>query len=118
MAITIGQLQKDTWRIMEKSGFHDDAPTNPKDPMYNLGRLMLIVSELAESAEDIRDGNWTIITHDADGTYHPRGFPIELADAIIRIVHMAEVLGINLEDAVHIKQSYNETRPYKHNRLV
>jgi hypothetical protein len=42
------------------------------------------------------------------------GFPVELADAVIRIGQLAEHLGIDLEAAIAEKMSYNDTRPAMH----
>jgi len=44
----------------------------------------------------------------------PMGFGIELADAIIRLFDMAEWLGLDLDNLIQIKMSYNETRPMRH----
>lgn len=72
----------------------------------------------------------TAITYQAkDGTTHdkqardketmaalrkPLGLPIELADAMIRIMDLAEYLGIDLADAIMVKADYNRGRPAMH----
>ena len=77
--------------------------------------LMLTTSELSEALNEIRNGNhvWEV-TFSADGK--PEGFPIELADAVLRIMDMCEYLGLNLEQAMIDKHKYNLTRPYKHGK--
>lgn len=48
----------------------------------------------------------------------PEGFPIELADAVIRIMDLAERLGIDLAEMINLKMAYNSTREYMHGRRV
>lgn len=48
----------------------------------------------------------------------PVGFPIELADVIIRTLDLASGLGIDIEEAIRIKMDFNATRPRLHGRLV
>lgn len=44
----------------------------------------------------------------------PEGIPIELADAIIRILDYCGYAGIDIEAAILQKHEYNKTRPYRH----
>ena len=39
---------------------------------------------------------------------------MELADCVIRIADMAELLGIDLEGCIRVKMEYNKTRPHRH----
>ena len=48
----------------------------------------------------------------------PCGIPIELADVLIRIFDTCGRYGIDLEQAIEIKMKYNESRPYKHNKVI
>jgi len=48
----------------------------------------------------------------------PEGVPIELADAVIRIMDFCEHCGIDLERCIVIKNKFNETRPYRHGNKV
>ena len=114
-------------------GFHEGgAPVGARIDQ----KLMLVVGELAEAQEELRAGHAptdiyftspageTLVgvvgkSNDdlaADG-YKPEGFPIELADAIVRLFDLAGSLGIDLEAAVQTKLTYNLTRPYKHGRV-
>lgn len=44
----------------------------------------------------------------------PEGFPIELADCIIRICQMAQDYDIDLTRAIKVKMDYNKTRSHRH----
>ena len=79
-----------------------------------VSKLALVHSEISEAVEAVRDGNYDTYK---DMTYlppKPDGLPIELADAIIRILDLAGWLGIDMEDAIRTKQEYNKTRAYRH----
>lgn len=82
-------------------------------------KLALIHSEISEALEEYRNKNdlgglddWCHYTK--TGSSKPEGFGIELADAIIRILHLAELLGIDMEHMLTLKHEYNKTRPYRH----
>ncbi len=77
--------------------------------------LMLTVSELSEAMEDWRDGNIDMVI---DPSGKPHGFPVELADAVIRLLHLSGDLEINLEEVLKAKMEYNKTRPYLHGRKI
>jgi len=56
-----------------------------------------------------------------DTTMKPRkpcGIPSELADIIIRVLHVAGKHGVDIERAVREKTEYNESRPIKHGGKV
>lgn len=92
-------------------GFWSD-PDNQNIPT----KLMLIVSEIGEAMEEFRDGNVHLI--DLEANNKPIGFTSELADAVIRIMDLAEWLGLPLETMMEEKHEYNKTRPYKHGKKV
>lgn len=52
------------------------------------------------------DGNWTM--------GKPCGIPSELADIVIRVFDTCGRYGIDLEQAITEKMSYNTTRPQRH----
>jgi len=70
-------------------------------PENILERLMLVVTECAEAAEDYRNKR---MEH----------FPEELADICIRTFELARSLGIDLEGAIEQKHAKNKLRPYRH----
>lgn len=99
-------------------------------------KMMLVVSEISEAYEEWRkpEGDLTTIYFlDKEGhrhreqfyaveetfgetkpLYKPEGFPIELADAVIRIFDLAGKFSIPLRDAMALKHEYNVTRPHRH----
>jgi len=75
-----------------------------------LSKIDLMHSELGEMTEGVRKP-----TQDQ----HCPTFSseeIELADCIIRAFDYAEAFGLRLEDAIHAKMAYNQSRPYKHGK--
>lgn len=103
------------------------------DPsLENIDRkLLLAVSEICEAQDVLRDGHApdSVFWHPKDpnrtsgpvGSIEngdkPDGFPIELADAIIRLLHICSALNIDIAAAVALKVKYNRTRPEKHGRI-
>lgn len=100
-----------------KDTIHAQVPT----------KLALIHSEVSEALECYRDGEMVEgyenvnVWEDCGGEQipvivdsKPVGLPSELADVVIRVMDLAEALGIDLEGAIESKHEYNLTRPYKH----
>lgn len=148
---SIKELQKEIHQIAKNKGFWDtdnlfiesnDSLLLPETiKMLVLHRqnlvisqkLMLIVSELGESLESLRnnkrsknkiidaqlDSKWGInLEYTAKGFEEDikDTFEDELADSIIRILDLVEWLGIDLETHIKLKMEYNKTRPIKHNK--
>lgn len=65
--------------------------------------LLRLHSEVSEASEAARDEDW-------------EGFAEELADVFIRLVNVAEVMGIDLETEVEKKHRINLSRPVLHGR--
>lgn len=91
-------------KVVEK-GFYD------KDKTF--GELIaLIHSELSEALEEFRKGiDFKTVYYENE---KPEGIPIELADAILRILDVCGYYDIDIDEALKIKTEYNNTRPYKH----
>ena len=72
-------------------------------------RLMLVVSELSEALEAVRNGN-------PPDNHIPEfsGLEAELADAVIRIQDMAETESARLGRAIVAKAAYNANRQAMH----
>jgi len=73
---------------------------------------MLIVSEVAEATEAVRNGVHPM-TIDSE-TGKPEGERSELADVVIRIMDYFEHRGWDLEADIELKHAFNTTRPYRH----
>lgn len=76
--------------------------------------LMLIVCEISEAAEEYRDGHLLDQIYYNETQDKPEGFPIEIADTVIRLADLCGKHDINLEQAIRIKLAYNTTREHRH----
>ena len=101
--------------------------TTTKSP---LEAHMLIVTEVAEASEEVRNGNPPVyqvvqalghgkkialpFTEDWTENGKPEGELIELADVIIRIADYCGYMGWDLQEAVNLKLNYNSKRPARH----
>ena len=70
---------------------------------YMLGKLMLVVTEVAEMAEAVRH---------VDGP----NFEEELADTLIRLLDIGDSMGVDIDMAVGNKMVINEDRPKLHGK--
>ena len=93
-----------------ETGEDIEPPTN-----QTLAMLMLVNTELAEAAEAVRkhDVNATWVDEE---TNSPEGFPVEIADAVIRLFDLAHGYGIDLAEEIEHKMAYNQKRPYRHGK--
>lgn len=105
--MTINELCKKAVTQSAISGFHSPSPTD-------LEAIALIVSELGEAVEELRTTNEAFYIKNGK----PEGVLTELADAIIRIADLCGLHDWDLQDAIIKKMKYNETRPYKHGKLI
>lgn len=103
----IKDLVKKAHANAKAKGFHD------KDHGA-IHSLMLVVSELAEACEEIRKFPDPKHWYKENGKIE--GFPVELADAVIRIADMCGKYGIDLEQMIKLKMKYNEGRPHMHGK--
>jgi len=70
-----------------------------------LGKLMLVVSELSEAAEAVRDQNLD-------------NFKEEIADTFIRLLDICGTMDINIEYEIKKKMIVNKEREVLHGRKV
>lgn len=93
------------YRMREK-GFWPDNVEN-----RNIGEaLMLTVTEISEGFEGFRKGESDDKLPDYDS------LPVELADALIRILDLCHGFKMPIGAAFYDKCKFNETRSYKHGK--
>ena len=113
------------WEQSEKSGFHvvylhPDVVTREARSYYSHpfrqvpDKLVLIASEVGEAVDAIRKPEWEIDkTYYTDGA-KPEGLGSELADIVIRVFDLAQMVGIDIAEQISLKMSYNAKRSYRH----
>lgn len=101
--MTIKELQMAVHECAVEHGWWEEDRSVPEC-------LALIHSEISEALEDYRNGAMDV-TYEGE---KPVGFPVELADSVIRITDLAERMNIDLEWWIAAKHSYNRTRPFRH----
>lgn len=111
-------------------GWHDDRPEDPAMLGHWQGnKLMLMVSELVEAHDELRNGHaanetyYPTMQEQIDGyldgkldtvLYKPEGVPSELADTVIRIFDFCYTENIDLGKIIAEKIAYNTTREKMH----
>lgn len=124
-------LQQRCWEIAESKGWHE--PNEDGHVTTFAEQMALVHSEVSRALEEHRNGRdrayvmtrhgqgpiWLddAVLEPMDGgdiRLKPQGTPIELADAFIRILHVAEIEGIDLAHAVEVKSRYNAHREHRH----
>lgn len=118
---TLRDLQTEIHSLATGKGWWDGCTRDADDRVLLtvdavLAKISLIHSELSEAVEEARcmpqdAPDFREIAFDCG---KPVGFATELADAVIRILDLCGALGIDLEQVVETKHSYNATRPYRH----
>lgn len=94
-----GVLAREILEIAESKGWH--IPTHFDETDAVARKLALIHSEVSEALEALRHDDLA-------------NFAEELADTVIRILHLAAGLDINLGRALLDKVEVNRTRTHKH----
>jgi len=126
---TLNELAQRCHATAKSKGWYDKNGGERNDGEM----LMLMVSELAEALEELRNGNNPNYIYysplgDIDKPYpsgadptvlKPEGVPIELADLLIRLLDYCALRRIDIDYAIRLKMTYNMTRPYRHgNKLA
>jgi len=89
------------WRISK--GFLTPHFYGNKDLL--LGKLMLVITEISEIAEAVRENNFD-------------NFREELADACIRLFDIAGASGVDVEKEIKKKMKVNSERPFLHGKVT
>lgn len=128
--VQINSLCTLTFNDMTNRGFHDPLQkSRNEEAILALAILDLVHSEVSEASEEVRTGRpLTMIryeskdghvSHVKGGEFQkPVGFPVELADTVIRIFDLCGFYGIDLGRAIREKTEYNRTRPRKHGKVA
>jgi hypothetical protein len=120
--MNLNELSKDIRFFNQKKGFECNIENINQ-------KLLLAISEICEAQEELRDGRKideiyytshgeTIIESKESNKLEnkPCGFPVEVADAIIRLLDICGAFNIDIEEIIDMKLAYNKTRPAKHGR--
>lgn len=78
-----------------------------------VSKLALITTEVAEAIEEIRDGQPLARAYYRDDG-KPEGVPVELADILIRVLDLANMLAIDIDAIVTEKLAFNARRGRMH----
>ena len=110
----LNDLRDEALRIAREHGFNEATV---------LEEIALMHSELSEAVEEYRAGNtpeqiWYQTTEGGPDMEKPCGIPSEMADVIIRVLHFCGKHEIDIEKAVTDKMKYNDSRPYKHGKII
>jgi len=143
IGLMLNVLQDHIHDMNELKGFHDDRPQqrdflaergydfdayNTNLAQWQGNKLLLIVSEVVEAHDEIRNGRAANETYyptarpNEDGTwaewgtFKPEGVPSEIADTVIRCFDFAGTEGFDLGAIILEKLAYNSTRGYKHGK--
>jgi NTP pyrophosphatase (non-canonical NTP hydrolase) len=115
-AKAINEITQHVYGVASESGFHE----NDEGLLEGGGRFAELCAnlhgEISELFEAYRKGN---LLKQCDKPINLSCAAEELADVCIRAMDTAQTLGIDLGQAIIVKDSYNQTRPYKHgNKLA
>lgn len=128
MSKTIGEWQREVHRLAVEKGWHERPMRDATGEVIVdavASKLALVHSEVSEALEALRTASplgpampldlGTSAQPGVDGKAgKPEGFEVELADAVIRILDLAQALGLDIESAIEWKHSYNASRPHRH----
>lgn len=106
---TMNDWAKQIYAWCERKGWNENL---------QLGNMVAnLHTEISEAWEEYRNGHLVGEVYSSPNG-KPEGFGVELADLIIRILHICALYNIDIDDLVAQKMAYNETRPYRHGGKV
>lgn len=97
----MNDIAQEILKINQIKGF--TVPSSIADTEGVLAKLMLVTTEVAEAAEEVRSGE-------------AEAFALELADVIIRVLHISAGMGIDMDKTISHKLRINRERPFMHNK--
>jgi len=97
----LNELAKECGLEALSKGFRVSTDLEKLKEMNIITCLTLIHTEVSEAVEALRNGDLNQLQE-------------ELADIIIRTLHLTNVLGIDIDKAVKDKLKKNRSRPFKH----
>ncbi len=101
----LAEIQNAVHQLAKEKGWYNPPKTFGEE-------IVMVHSELSEAIEEYRAGHPATEIYVKDGKLE--GVPIELADAVIRILDICGNHGIDLVDAINRKHEYNSTRTIRH----
>jgi len=104
----LNQLARAIDQNCQQKGFNDKFEINTA--------LLLTHSEISEAMEELRSGKKVDELYFRESDNKPEGFPAEIADTIIRLLHIAARCRIDIDEVVSIKMKYNAGREFKHGK--
>jgi NTP pyrophosphatase (non-canonical NTP hydrolase) len=100
--MTLEELQREQKKLVEEKGFSLDL-----DDMYKF--LTLLHSEVSELADVWKKEKDLEVVREKGG--------LELADIIIRTMHIANILGVSAQHYCELKMAQNFDRPFRYNEV-
>jgi len=117
-AVHVNAIKKGFWDLKGVIENGTQCGGNGKGALYesailhnNLAMIALVISELSEACEALRHGN-----PPDDHIPEFSGAEAEFADAIIRMMDLAEARGWRLAQAIVAKHAYNTGREHMHGK--
>lgn len=103
--MSLNQLAQEISEWREGKGFYTPTTIQGEGGEKMLGKLMLVVGEVAEASEAVREND-------------SHGFAEELADTMIRLLDICGTTGIDIEEEIRKKMIINRDRPYRHGKVI
>jgi hypothetical protein len=105
--MSINELAERVHRDAKSLGWYDEGKVRT-----DLETLMMVVTELAEAVDEIRDPKGSPFYISDKGK--PEGWGVEVADAIIRLLDFCAYKNLNIQGIIDEKLKFNLTRGYRH----
>lgn len=119
---TLAGLIVEIRKLNSSKGWRDTGAEGDKTGPWFAAYCALAHSEISEMLEAYRDKQWSstrpVITAQGELVGKPIGVGPEMADALIRILDMIDIWGIDIEYELARVLDYGWTRPYQHGGKV